>query len=81
MALKITGRYSVAERRHGASTAKHATFKCSACNKLCFATFPFGATSEQRHAVMKAALDEHRRVCTVGQAEDSRSFEISYGRR
>lgn len=81
MALKIIGRSPrVSERRVGATAAKHATMQCSACKKNCFVTFPNGGSPEQRQAVMKAALDEHRRVCTVGRAEDRRTYGIEYGR-
>jgi hypothetical protein len=84
VALKIIGRtprLSVAESRIGAGEAKHATMRCSACLKNCFVSFPFEPTKLQRQQIMKAALDEHRRVCTVGQAEDYRSFHIEYGRK
>jgi hypothetical protein len=81
MALKIVGRSPrVSEHRIGAADAKHATMQCSACKKNCFVTFPFGGTVEARQAVMRAALDEHRRVCTAGRAEDRRTYEIQYGR-
>jgi hypothetical protein len=84
MALKITGRtprLSVSESRHGASEAKQATMKCDLCQKLAFVTFAYGTTPMQRHAGMKAALDEHRKVCTVGTADQQRVYEIWYPRK
>lgn len=83
MPLKIVGRssrISVSENRVGAADAKHATMQCSACGKRCFVTFPFYQTPQQRQTIMRKALDEHRKVCTVGRAEDQRTYEIQYGR-
>lgn len=56
--------------------AKEATARCSACGKMCFLTFPYYMTMENRQRAVKAALDEHRRVCTVGNAEVYRTYEI-----
>lgn len=84
MTLKIVGRgprLSVSESRVGAGESKHATMKCSACGKHCFVTFPYYHSAQQRQAIMRAALDEHRQVCTVGRAEDYRTFQIEYGRK
>jgi hypothetical protein len=83
MALKIVGRsprVSVSERRESPVDALHKTMKCSACGKLCFVTFPYYVTAQKRSETMKAALDEHRKVCTAGSAEDKRTYEILYRR-
>ena len=81
MALKIVGRRpraTYAERNVGSSDARSAVMKCSLCHKHCFATFPMGGTREQRQAVMRVALDEHRKVCTAGSAELERKYEIRF---
>lgn len=80
MALKIvrggSPRMSFASDPMRVQDAKEATAKCSACGKMCFVTFPFYMTALNRQQVLKAALDEHRRVCTVGTADQARSYEI-----
>jgi len=81
MALKIVGRSKhqpmfFNETPKTIADAKNMTAKCSACGKMCFVTLPFYVTREQRIQVMNKALDEHRRVCTAGDAEQKRVYEI-----
>lgn len=79
MALKIVGgrsRMSFSSDPVTVEHAKEATAKCSACGKMCFVTFPFYLTALKRQQILKAALDEHRKVCTVGNSEQHRSYEI-----
>ena len=82
MALKIVGRSSGRERASFSSDpttvekSREAMTKCSACGKMCFVTFPFYLTALKRQQILKAALDEHRKVCTVGDAAMARSYEI-----
>jgi hypothetical protein len=82
MALKIVGRRPRAtyrEQNVGSSDARSAVMKCDLCGKHCFATFPMGGTREQRNTVMRAAMNEHRRVCTAAPAEAERKYEILFG--
>lgn len=79
MALKIVGgrpRMSFASDPVKVEHAKEAMARCSACGKMCFVSFPYYMTMLNRQQVMKAALDEHRKVCTAGTAEQARSYEI-----
>jgi hypothetical protein len=83
MALKIVGRRpraTYAERNVASADAKHATMQCDRCKKRCFVTFPLGGSREARQAVMREALNEHRRVCTAGPAELERKYEILFSR-
>jgi tRNA G26 N,N-dimethylase Trm1 len=79
MALKIVGRSSRLSYSSDPVKVEHAReamTKCSACGKMCFVTFPYYLTALKRQQIIKKALDEHRKVCTAGDATMARSYEI-----
>ena len=79
MALKIVGgrsRMSFQSDPVKVEHAKEAMARCSACGKMCFVSFPYYMTMLNRQQVIKKALDEHRKVCTAGDAEQKRTYEI-----
>ena len=71
----------ISEDREGPSTAKEVAFKCPECHKLAIAVLPYSPTQLQRMQIIKAALDEHRKICTAAPAEVERVYEIWYPRR
>ena len=71
-----SGRMSFRSDPLKVENAKEAMAKCSACGKMCFVTFPYYMTMLNRQQVMKAALDEHRKVCTAGTIDQTRTYEI-----
>jgi tRNA G26 N,N-dimethylase Trm1 len=79
MALKIVGgrpRMSFASDPVKVEHAKEAMARCHACGKMCFVTFPYYMTMLNRQQIIKAALDEHRKVCTAGPTDMHRTYEI-----
>lgn len=82
MTLKvIRGPVTVGEDRQAPDEARELAFRCQSCGKLCYGTLPFYVTPVERQRIIKAALDEHRKVCTVGAAADQRSYDIWYPRK
>jgi len=71
----------VSENREGPSTAKEVAMKCPDCHKLAIVVFPYKPTMEERHKVMKEALDEHRKICTAAPPEKERIYQIWYPRK
>jgi len=70
----------VSEPRQGPGEALHATARCLTCGKQAFVTFAWGITAAQRQEGLRAALNEHRKLCPVGHPEDFRSYVITYPR-
>lgn len=70
----------VHEGAQGPSKALEARFTCHTCKKTATVRIPWGATALKRSTLMKAAVDEHRFLCTVGLPEDSRIYDINYPR-
>jgi len=60
--------------------AKGVTLRCDACEKTFGVVFPYQHTVEIRQRLIREASDEHRRVCTKGDAEQRRAYNIWYPR-
>jgi len=71
----------VNEDKQSPFEAKEIAFKCDQCHKMGIAVFPYKPTAVERLRVIKEALDEHRKVCTVQNAEIQREYEIWYPRQ
>jgi len=71
----------ISENREGPLTAKEVALKCPDCQKIAVIVFPYKPTSQQRFEMMKAALDEHRRICPAAPPEKERKYEIWYPRK
>lgn len=84
MPLKVTGRtptrMRVTESSQAPSAAREIAMQCGSCGKRCYAMLPHAPTPEERMAMMRAAMEEHRRVCPVGAPEDGRTYRIFYPR-
>lgn len=88
MALKITGRtptarrerLTVTQRGSAPSEAREIAMQCDLCQKRCYAMLPFQPTREQRLELMRAAMEEHRRLCPVGAPESRRTYTLLYAR-
>lgn len=80
--LKILGRTPTVlrESRQAPGAAREIQFTCGLCKKNAYAMLPYAPTSGQRQQIIKAALDEHRRVCTAAPPEVQRTYEIWYPR-
>jgi hypothetical protein len=71
----------ISENREGPSTAKEVAFKCPECQKLAIVVLPYQPTALERMHIIKAALDEHRKVCTAAPPEVERVYDIWYPRK
>lgn len=81
MTLKIVGRSPRAtEHRQPPNLAKGVTLQCDACHGSFGVVFPYINTVETRQREIKKAADEHRKVCTAGDAEQGREYKIWYPR-
>jgi hypothetical protein len=69
------------EDRESYQTAKEVAIKCPECHKMAIIVFPYKPTAQQRIEMMKAALDEHRKICTAAPPEIERKYEIWYPRK
>lgn len=71
----------ISEDKYNPFEAKQMAMKCDACGKLAFVDFPYKPTAWQRMQIVKAALDEHRKVCAVANSEIQRTYELWYPRK
>lgn len=71
----------ISENRESPFEAKEVAIKCPECHKMAIIVFPYKPSAEQRIKMMKAALDEHRKVCVAAPAEIERKYEIWYPRK
>ena len=71
----------ISESRDNPQDAKEVAIKCPECGKLAIVVFSYKPTYTQRMETIKAALDEHRKVCTAAPAETGRVYEIWYPRK
>ncbi len=71
----------ISETRYGPGEAKEAALRCDLCGKMAVVVFPYKPTKLQRLQTMKAALDEHRKICTAAPPEVERKYEIWYPRK
>lgn len=71
----------IGEYRDNPMDAREIAMRCPDCRKLCYGTLPYRPTANQRLLIMRAAMDEHRRVCMKAPPEAGRTFELWYPRR
>lgn len=71
---------SIGESVAPAMESREVALQCDACGKRAYGQMPYRPTAEQRLAVIRAAMDEHRRVCSGAPPEAVRKFEIIYQR-
>ena len=70
----------VATRFEDPRTAKEISIMCPHCNGSVFLPVPANDHAERQRRV-RAAIDEHRRLCTAAPPEAKRVYEIAYPRR
>lgn len=71
----------VSENRETIQEAKEVAFICNLCGKMAIAIFPYKPTLQERFHVMKEALDEHRKICTITNSEVKRIYVIERPRK
>ena len=71
----------ISENRESPFEAKEAALRCPDCGKMAIVIFPYKPSAQQRIETFKAALDEHRKICTAAPPEKERVYEIWYPRK
>ncbi len=70
----------VSKNRQTVAEAKTVLLKCPYCPASLEVWFGHGFTPEQKHEARKAAVDEHRRLCSGAPPEAQRVYTIHYPR-
>ena len=70
----------VQERSEGPLQAKEVALQCPHCQGVVYARFTYQPTAEQRQQTIRAAIMEHRGLCSQAPPEEGRIYKISYPR-
>lgn len=76
----------ISEARESPFAAKQIRLQCPHCQGFAYAAIPWDVTTEtpagieKRQQLIKAAIDEHRVVCTGADATEGRVYTIEYPR-
>ena len=71
---------SYSEARQPAMEAKEIRLMCPHCKSSVFVPIPYRPGAWTRQGLIREAIDEHRRVCTVGDAVEGYVYDIQYPR-
>ena len=71
---------SYSEAREFAALAKQVRLLCPHCQGQVFVTMPHKPPQLKRQKLIREAIDEHRRVCTVAEITDGFVYSIEYPR-
>lgn len=71
---------SIREDRESLAQAKEIRLLCPHCSQAVYAKFEYPFTAERRQRAIKAAIDEHRRLCEKAPPEAQRVYRIDYPR-
>lgn len=71
---------SISEARTPAALARQVRLQCPHCHGFAFANIPWDATGPKRQELIKAAIEEHRGLCTGADATEGRVYVIEYPR-
>jgi hypothetical protein len=70
----------ISEARESPATAKEIRLMCPHCNHSVFVYLPYKPGAWTRQGLVRDAINEHRRVCTVADATDGYVYDIAYPR-
>jgi len=68
------------EARESAATAKEVILICPHCSNAVVVYLPTKPGAWTRQGVIREAVEEHRRVCTVADTTDTYVYDIQYPR-
>jgi hypothetical protein len=70
----------ISEARESPATAKEIRLMCPHCKGFVNVYLPYKPGAWTRQGLIREAIDEHRRVCTVGDAVEGYVYDIQYPR-
>ena len=71
---------SIGETRDTAVAAKEVRLLCPNCSASVYVSVPYGCTYLVRQEKIKAAVDEHRRLCPSVESVNEVVYRIDYPR-